>query len=226
MDCRGAVVQYSQCQIGRVIERKEVVTIGYYIDLTAAEWEITESPEALAAVREMPTKYHAIKRGGSSNGEKWFSWISNDEIENAESVEKVFNMLGFETAKTDNGFQLTAYNSKHGQEDLFLAVMAPYSADGSYIEWRGEDGELWKHEVKNGRMYCSDAKIVFTNERPYTYWHYDMVAGVGHELNIDIYAPTLAEKLATAQKWDDENEKYFAQRRAEIEEEKKAQAEA
>jgi len=198
--------------------------MGYYIDLTDAEWEISESPEALATIREMPVKYHAIKRGGSSNGEKWFSWMNDTEIETTDTVENVFNQLGFETNKVDGGFQLTGYNSKTGQEDLFLAVMAPFTKDGSYIEWRGEDGALWKFEIRNGRMFRTESEIVWTNSQPYTYWHYDPEPATlkGRHLEIDPLAPAdeLNANLQTAKEWADSDEAYYAKLRAEREENK------
>jgi hypothetical protein len=196
--------------------------MGYYIDLTEAEWEISESPEALATIREMPTKYHAIKRGGSSNGEKWFSWMNDTEIETTDTVENVFNQLGFETDKVDGGFQLTAYNSKTGQEDLFLAVMAPFTKDGSYVEWRGEDGALWRYEIRDGRMFRVECDIVWNHAVPYAYWHYDPEPGTfnGRSLEIDPLADDLAEKLQTAKEWDDADRAYYEKLRAEREENK------
>ena len=198
--------------------------MGYYIDLTDAEWEISESPEALATIREMPVKYHAIKRGGSSNGEKWFSWMNDTEIETTDTVENVFNQLGFETDKVDGGFKLTAYNSKTGQEDLFLAVMAPFTKDGSYIEWRGEDGALWKFEIRGGRMFRTESEIIWTNSQPYTYWHYDLEPATmkGRNLEIDPLAPAsiLDEQLKTAKEWDDADRAYYEKLRAEREENK------
>lgn len=195
--------------------------MGYYIDLTDAEWEISESPEALATIREMPTKYHAIKRGGSSNGEKWFSWMNDTQIEDTDTVQNVFRHLGFDTENVDGGFKLTGYSSKTGQEDLFLAVMAPFTKDGSYIEWRGEDGELWKFEVRNGRMFRSESEIIWTNSQPYTYWHYDLEPSTmkGRALDIDPLAPAdvLAEQLKTAKEWDDADKAYYEKLRAEQE---------
>lgn len=199
--------------------------MGYYIDLTDAEWEITESPESLATVREMPTKYHAIKRGGSSNGEKWFSWMNDTDIENAETVEKVFNQLGFDTETVDGGFKLTGYNSKTGQEDLFLAVMAPFTKNGSYIEWRGEDGALWAYHIKDGRMLRLESEIQWTDATPYKYWHYDLEPETmkGRSIEIDPLAPAdeLAQALQTAKEWDEADQAYYEKLRKE-----RAEAEA
>lgn len=192
--------------------------MGYYVDLSDANWEIKETPEALATIREMPVKYHAIKRGGSSNGEKWFSWMNDAEIENAESVEIVFNRLGFDTEKVDGGFKLAAYNSKTGQEDLFLAVMAPFTAEGSWIEWRGEDGALWKNEIINGHMYRLDSEIAWTNAAKYKYDHFtfDPKTSKSGYVAVDIYAPAteLAEQLSTIQASEDEKQAYYDKIRA------------
>jgi hypothetical protein len=31
-------------------------------------------------------------------------------------------------------------------------VIAPFVAPDSYIEWRGEDGELWRDEIRDGKL--------------------------------------------------------------------------
>jgi hypothetical protein len=147
--------------------------MGYYIDLTHAEWEIPETAEVLQALKESVTKYHAIKRGGSSNGESWFSWMSDESILNAEKAITIFNDLGFETSETDNGFTLEAYNSKTGQEDVFLAVVAPFCEDGSYVEFRGEDGAEWQYSVRNGKLHYAEVRKSFDEPVPYKYTHFD-----------------------------------------------------
>lgn len=157
--------------------------MGYYIRIDDVDWVVTESPEALATVREMPKKYHAIKRGGSSSGERWFSWMNDTDIENAESVESVFNQLGFETESTDGGFSIRGYDSKTGQEDLFLAVIAPFTKNGSYIEWIGEDDAHYRYEVREGRMFTMEAEIVWTHASPYAYVHYDWGIGMNESLH-------------------------------------------
>lgn len=141
--------------------------MGYYVTLTGAEWIVPETEEVLNALREMPTKYHGLKRGGSSNGDSWFSWMSDEEIKTAHTAEGIFTSLGFETMGTDGGFELIGYNSKTGQEDLFLAVVARFCADGSYINWRGEDGEVLRNEVQGGRMFVQQGVIAWTDSRPY-----------------------------------------------------------
>ena len=164
--------------------------MGYYIDLTAAEWEIPETAEVLQALKEMPIKYHAIKRGGSSNGESWFSWMSDADIEGAENAQTIFRDLGFDTVvSTDGGFTLEGYSSKTGQEDLFLAVVAPFCKDGSYIEFRGEDGAEWQYSVRGGRMHYAEVTKKFDDPHPWRYAHYQFDEGKTQSFYIDITQP-------------------------------------
>jgi hypothetical protein len=126
--------------------------VGYYVDLVDADFTIPEREDVLEALREMPIKYRSLMRGGSST-EKWFSWMNNEDIEKAESARSIFDALGFDCVDYGNGtFGLTGYNNKTGQEDLFMAVVAPFLEDGSFTQWRGEDGELWRYTVSGGKL--------------------------------------------------------------------------
>ncbi len=126
--------------------------MGYYVDLVEADFTIPEREDVLEALRAMPKKYKALQRGGNGS-DKWFSWMSDEEIESAVSVKAVFESLGFDTFDYGNNtFALSSYNNKTGQEDLFLAVVAPFVSEGSFTEWRGEDGETWRYTVTRGQL--------------------------------------------------------------------------
>jgi hypothetical protein len=146
--------------------------MGYYVQMVDADFIIPETEEVLEALRAMPKKYKAIQRGGSSNGDKWFSWMNDEEIESAESAQSIFEALGFECEKdkygTPNTFSLESYDSKQGQEDLFLAVVAPFMPNDAYTEWRGEDGELWRMAVQYGKLHVQSATLVWNHSMPYT----------------------------------------------------------
>lgn len=186
--------------------------MGYYIDAVAIEWIVPEREDLLAKIKEMPKRMKAIQRGGvrgPEKEEKWFSWVNDNEILNAESVEQVFNAFGFDTSTTDGGFEITGYSSKIGQEELLLAVSAPFCADGSYIEWRGEDGEEWQHIVHNGKMMRAECEKRFSEPRPYEYYHHSALSGEGYfipySVSIDIDGDidaqvALAEEQAKARR--------------------------
>jgi hypothetical protein len=121
--------------------------VGYYVQLVEADFTIPESQEVLDALRAMPVKYKEYQRGGDGTN-KWFSWMSDEEIEGAESVRGLFEALGFDCRDYGNGtFSLDGYDDKTRQEEMFLAVVAPFVAKGSYTQWRGEDGELYRFTV-------------------------------------------------------------------------------
>lgn len=203
--------------------------MGYYVNIEAGEWIVLETPEALAAIREMPKKYHAIMRGGSSSGERWFSWMNNADIENAESVESVFQALGFETRTVKDpaygkAFEIGGYDNKTGQEDLFLAVMAPYTVIGSWLHWRGEDDTHWRYDIDhNHRMRVSDGEqqITFGAQRLYAYDHLALLPNdEWKRLAIDPADPAVEEKLALAESWNKQKEAEYAKLREEREAQK------
>jgi hypothetical protein len=148
-------------------------TVGYYVSLVEADFTIPESEEVLAALKEMPKKYYSLMRGGSSNGERWFSWMNNEEIESAPSAQHVFEALGFECVdEGNNTFSLSSYSNKTGQEDLFLAVVAPFVTEDSYTEWRGEDGELWRYTVKGKKLTVQSSSVSWNYPETYKTYSY------------------------------------------------------
>lgn len=119
--------------------------MGYYVTITEADFLLPADKldEALAVWRELNT-HDELKRGGSSSGEKWFSWMNMCEFK---SAEEILENLGFNFEHPpEEGIRILGYDSKMGQEGLFLEAVAPLVKPGSYIKWRGEDGELWRQD--------------------------------------------------------------------------------
>jgi hypothetical protein len=172
--------------------------MGYYVSLHASDWEITESPELLAVLKEMPIKYHAIKRGGSSNGDSWFSWVGDEEFERATTCEEIINAFGFETSEAQGVVSIDGYQNKTGQEDVLLAVLAPFVKEGSEMEWSGEEGERWLYLVKNGKLHVSGEIRRWDEPEPYQYVHFDVQTNDEGKLvtktsYIDLYQPLSPE---------------------------------
>jgi hypothetical protein len=152
--------------------------MGYYVTLMDSDFVIPETPEVLAAIKDMDVRFDALKRGGSStDGKRWFSWMP--ELSTFEYVRDVFETLGFETRgdtdDTDDSFGLSGYDSKTGQEDLFLAVVAPFVKNGSYTSWRGEDGAMYRFTVESGRLRTQSAVVQWNPSEPLGIRHYDSV---------------------------------------------------
>lgn len=126
--------------------------MGYYVQMVEADFTIPEREDVLEALRAMPKKYKEYQRGGDGTN-RWFSWMPDEELENAVSVKAVFESVGFDIFDYGNGtFALNSFDNKTCQEEMYLAVVAPFVADGSYTQWRGEDGEMYRFTVNRGKL--------------------------------------------------------------------------
>ena len=146
--------------------------MGYNVTITEADFTIP--PENLDAAYEAVCElnnHNDLKRGGTfpplkdqpDNGprkDKWFSWLDWNYHETCSNLEEVLKELGFDVeSNPDDGVSITYYDNKSGQEDLFLEAIAPFATEGSYIMWRGEEGEQWQNVVKNGTLTQLNAVV-------------------------------------------------------------------
>lgn len=153
--------------------------MGYYVDLIDADWIVPENESVFKAMADLNV-HDDLKRGGSwgpdGMKEKWFSWMPADYDTKYTTVQEILENLGFTVYVNDeitvehpyNRLRIAGYSSKTGQEDLFIEAMAPFVKDGSYMEWRGEDGELWRWEVKDKKLFYSEGKVVYSDPTPYS----------------------------------------------------------
>ena len=138
--------------------------MGYYVQMVEADFTIPEREDVLEALRAMPKKYKEYQRGGDGTN-RWFSWMPDEELENAVSVKAVFESVGFDTRDYGNGtFALNSFDNKTCQEEMYLAVVAPFVADGSYTQWRGEDGEMYRFTVHRGKLTVQTPREIQWNE--------------------------------------------------------------
>jgi len=194
--------------------------MGYYIDAVGIDWVVPEREDLLATIKEMPKRMKRIQRGGvvgPEREEKWFSWVNDDEILNAKSVRAVYQAFGFDTATAEGGFEISGYSSKVGQEELLLAVSAPFCAEGSYIEFRGEDGAEWRYIVEDGKMKRSEATTTWDEPRDYVYFHFGSLRDVegfySYSADIDINGDIEAQ-VALAE--EQARKRYIEERSANV----------
>lgn len=70
--------------------------------------------------------------------------------------------VGFQdTWVVNDHIELGCYDDKTGQEDVFLRFLAPFITAGSYIDWRGEEGEIFRWEFDGEKMAELDGKVVW-----------------------------------------------------------------
>lgn len=120
--------------------------MGYYVRIIDAEFLIPTKNfgKAYKAMCEL-NAYDDLKRGGSYGGEgkreAWFSWMDANYPETCADAEAILRQIGFEVGVIDDGLVIYGFESKQGQEDLFLEACAPYVKTGSFIVWQGEEDE-------------------------------------------------------------------------------------
>lgn len=133
--------------------------MGYYVDMRCDDVIIPKKniAKALKAINGMftPERLKREARGGSSTGEKWYSWVKNPPEGGFPDLATALSAWSFETSVLDSGDLALDYFSgeKLGQEDLMLQEIAPYVDEGGFIECRGEDNAIW-------RWYFDGKKII------------------------------------------------------------------
>jgi len=131
--------------------------MGYYVSgqgqLRIKNANLPAAYEALMALQDAPNEN---KHGGSYSAAEtryWYSWMPED-LRTIPTVQDVFRELGFEVeVEGESGDVLIGnYDSKMGQEEVFLAAAAPFIENDEY-EWTGEDGDFWKWRFADGKMF-------------------------------------------------------------------------
>jgi len=117
--------------------------MGYYVRIEDSTLSLPKEnyDEALDILKEL-NDHDNLKHGGGSDGKKWFSWMPEDYDKTVTSVKEIFELLGFEMTESVSGLSEFRYDSKIGDEEIFLSAIS-HLLDG-YIVWHGDDGDMWK----------------------------------------------------------------------------------
>ena len=147
--------------------------MGYNVSIEESTFQIPVEnlDAAYKAMCELNyTVPNSQKRGGSHPGKDkapeygphkccWFSWIDWNYHDICTSADEILEQLGFCTYISENGnLHIDGYDSKTGQEDLFLKAISTLSK--GYIIWKGEEGEVW------GETYGGEKVIVKSQGAP------------------------------------------------------------
>lgn len=88
------------------------------------------------------------------SGRRRYSWVDDEDYVNAPTFELAMQAWGWpvETDEAGNVIDINFEDgdNKLGDEDVLWAAIAPFVADGSYIQMIGEDGEIWRWLFTNG----------------------------------------------------------------------------
>jgi hypothetical protein len=136
--------------------------MGYYVKVikSTAFIPAAKLQTAFEKMCALNTTHHDAKQGGSwSKGQqvaRWFSWMDADYPSVCADAQAILEMLGFETEYRTNGdLELLAYDSKSGQEDLFLDAIK-HELCGE-LHWMGEEGESWTQKFNPSPNQVVDA---------------------------------------------------------------------
>ena len=153
--------------------------MGYYVNITGGEVRIPKEnlAEAYRLMCELNQR-DDLKNGGSWGGEndsrsprpagldyhpgKWFSWMDANYPATCADAKAVLTAIGFDLMEDGDGTLVVwGYDNKTGQEELFLNSIAHLCDEGSFHEWRGEDGAMWRHEYGPKGAVTKTATIVW-----------------------------------------------------------------
>lgn len=144
--------------------------MGYWVNII--EGEVTIPKRNLKKAYERMCALNdndSIKRGGQWGGDldqnsprpdglnyhpaKWFSWMDANYPETCADAKAILDALAFESQYKDNGdLNIYGYDSKIGQEELFLDAISDLCTKDSFLVWRGEDGAMWRQEFGSKEM--------------------------------------------------------------------------
>lgn len=84
----------------------------------------------------------------------------------AEALRQALDDIGFdiEDSPEFENVYIERYCGDSSCQDEVVIALAPYVADGSYIEWRGEDGERWRDEVRGGRVFSQGPVVTWVDD--------------------------------------------------------------
>jgi hypothetical protein len=147
--------------------------MGYYVTLTQASFTIPADKlgDAFEALKEL-NKRDELKSGGSygelpdgtyGHTQSWFSWMDPEYDKTLKSAREILEALGFTVEDFNGGLTITAYDDKIGDEEHFIRALAPFVAEGSHLDWKGEDGTLWRQLVRNGQLVTLDGHVEYTD---------------------------------------------------------------
>src|SRR5690625_4627994 len=139
--------------------------MGYYITMEDAQFRIPAEHlqgawDALVDLNTNPD--HAHLKNSGSRQEPSFAWAYPNYHEAFTTVAEVFQMIGFETCTTpDEDFEIVGYDGKAGDEFLFLRAVAPYVTPGSFLHFRGEEGEHFRYLFNEDNLIEEDGFVTF-----------------------------------------------------------------
>lgn len=138
--------------------------MGYCIDFEAARFHIDSDQKAQAL--ETLKRLRPTSGGGWGNGRKEWSWVSQDQVTKAETLESALEEWRFPVKADAEGNIISIYfdGEKLGDEDQLFKALAPFVKSGSFIEMSGEEGDRWRWTFTNGTFKTVYSEITWPED--------------------------------------------------------------
>lgn len=148
--------------------------MGYYVHTTAVSFRIKKEnlDAAFKAACELNWR-NDLKRGGRYGAgrpdplpegpNEWvcFSWVDWNYHKTCKDLAEVMSQFRFGVEFDSRGDIVDlSFDSKTGNEDELLEAIAPFVEPGSYIEWRGEEDDIWRNGFYDGNMTTQQGRLV------------------------------------------------------------------
>jgi hypothetical protein len=144
--------------------------MGYYADLIDGSFHLKQANRSDACDALL----------AANQAHQWF-----DPTRVGYDLEAMLSHCGYEAevAREDNKFtwgdmtitqgrddiiDLAFRGQKYRHDELIFAALAPYVETGSFFVFRGEDGDMWRFNFHDGRLFVANARITFGEEEEVT----------------------------------------------------------
>lgn len=145
--------------------------MGYNVTMRGANFTIpADKLDAACQAMKDLNKRDELKTGGSftfnpdgtPKRKPCFAWMPEDYDETMHTAAEILMALGFEvSAEEGEDLHLLGYSDKTGSESVFLAALAPFVPAGSFVNWEGEDGELWQDYFDGASVTTKEGSVVY-----------------------------------------------------------------
>lgn len=133
--------------------------MGYYITQQDQDFCIKKKNRsaALAAIKTLSDR-------------RSYSWVHRNDVRKSSTFEMAMHAWRWEVHLNKQGDATSIYfeGQKHGDDAILFAAIAPYVESGSYIEMRGEDGEMWRWVFEDKLFAEREAAIDWTPQQKTT----------------------------------------------------------
>jgi len=83
-----------------------------------------------------------------------FSWVDTKTVLKSTNLGEALEEIRYIPKFNQDGdiCDVEFIGEKYGDEEIFFNALAPYVESGSYLYFKGEDGDTWKWLFENGKV--------------------------------------------------------------------------